>query len=248
MKRNLSILFAATLIATGAQATVFGNTTNNQGGKADASAAAAAAASATGIGVGIGQGGSATATGGTASNRTDVSTTVRNEVGQHQGQLQGQLQGQQQAAISGGNKLTNEGNNSAQSTSVKVEGDTYQAAQIPVATAYAPMVNNTANCAIGVSGGIQAATWGISGGSAFESETCVTIEQAKVAKVVFNDVATGEELMCSLAKYREARKSAGRPCNADKKAAASPGAQQTAAYEPTDPIVRARIGLPPLSK
>lgn len=149
---------------------------------------------------------------------------------------------------SGGNKLTNEGNNSAQITSVKVEGDVYEAARIPVATAYAPMVNNTANCAIGVSGGIQAATWGISGGSAFESETCVTIEQAKVAKVVFNDVATGEELMCSLAKYREARKSAGRPCNADKKAAATAGAQQTAAFEHTDPIVRARIGLPPLSK
>lgn len=129
-----------------------------------------------------------------------------------------------------------------------VQGDVYEAARIPVATAYAPMVNNTANCAIGVSGGIQAAAWGISGGSAFESETCVTIEQAKVAKVVFNDVATGEELMCSLAKYREARKSAGRPCNADKKTAAAPAAQQNAAYEPTDPIVRARIGLPPLSK
>ena len=54
--------------------------------------------------------------------------------------------------------------------------------------------------------------------------------------------------MFSLAKYREARKSAGRPCNADKKAAATAGAQQTAAFEHTDPIVRARIGLPPLSK
>lgn len=223
------------------------------GGAGGQGGAGGAGGSATAVGLG---GNVHSTIGNTNSVRNDVSSTNinanSNQQGQHQGQgqQQGQLQGQQQQAVSnsGGNRLTNEGNNAAQTTKVTVEGDTYEAAKIPVATAYAPMVNNTANCAIGVSGGIQAATWGISGGSAFESETCVTIEQAKVAKVVFNDVATGEELMCSLAKYREARKSAGRPCNADKKAAAAPGAQQTATYEPTDPIVRARIGLPPLSK
>lgn len=128
---------------------------------------------------------------------------------------------------------------SEQSTSVTVEGDSYR---LPVSSALAPMIHNTANCAIGVSGGLQAATWGISGGSAYESDTCVTIEQSKRAESM-GEVDVAREIMCSLPKYREARKTTGKPCSVDAKR----DVKQTASVEYTDPLIRRRLGLPPLT-
>lgn len=138
-------------------------------------------------------------------------------------------------AVSGGNTL-----------GVTVQGD-----QNPVSSAIAPAMNTTANCAVAVSGGITAASWSISGGSAYESDTCVTIEQAKTASAQFNDRATGEAIMCTLAKYREGRKAADRPCAQDVKPAAaktaaadaSTPAVSTAAYTGSDPFVIKRLGL-----
>ncbi|MGD9599964.1 MAG: hypothetical protein AB7P94_16690 [Steroidobacteraceae bacterium] len=119
----------------------FGGTTTVNANPS-AAAAAAAHANATGVGVGIGvggeggKGGNANATGGSASNRTDVTTNVRNDVAQGQHQAQGQ----QQQAISGGNKLTNEGNNAAQSTSVVVQGDVTESNTPPVVAGVLPSV------------------------------------------------------------------------------------------------------------
>jgi hypothetical protein len=171
--------------------------------------------------------------GGSASNRTDVSTDVRNTNlnSANAAQHQGQAQGQQQAAISGGNTF---------SSSVNVEAE-----RIPVSSAIAPSMNPTANCAIPVTGGISAASLAISGGTAYESDTCVTIEQAKVADARGERDVAGE-IMCGLDKYRAARKAVGKPCGADVKAAAAPSDAQPVArngYSGNDPIVLRRLGI-----
>jgi len=119
--------------------------------------------------------------------------------------------------------------------------------QRPVSSAVAPSMNPTANCAIPVTGGVSAASLSISGGTAYESDTCVTIEQAKTAVVQFGDRATGEAIMCTLTKYREARKVAGRPCAEAAKAASTgvvPSGFEHANLD--DPTIRRRAGLPPL--
>jgi len=125
-------------------------------------------------------------------------------------------------------------------SSVSIEADQRR---IPVSTAIAPSINPTANCAIPVTGGVSVPSISISGGSAYESETCITIEQAKVATNTFHDHETGEELMCGLEKYRAARKAVNRPCKAD---IATTKAAEAQPVEPTDPIVRRRLGLAPL--
>lgn len=76
--------------------------------------------------------------------RNDVSSTnlnsVRNDNANVQGQHQGQ--GQHQAAVSssGGNKLTNEGNNAAQVTNVSIGGDVTESNTPPVMPGVLPSV------------------------------------------------------------------------------------------------------------
>lgn len=176
-----------------------------------------------------GHGGNATAAAGSAASSSSSANAAA-----IQGQLQGQAQGQQQQAISGGNKLA-----SSVSTAVTVEAE-----RIPVSSAIAPSMNPTANCAIPVTAGVAAASLAISGGSAYESDTCVTIEQAKFADARGERDVAGE-IMCGLDKYRAGRKAAGKPCSADVQAAAAQ-AQPVAQAEYTDPIIRRRLGLAPL--
>lgn len=180
-----------------------------------------------------GHGGNATAAAGAAASSSSSASSSSNAAA-IQGQLQGQAQGQQQQAISGGNKLA-----SSVSTAVTVEAE-----RIPVSSAIAPSMNPTANCAIPVTAGVAAASLAISGGSAYESDTCVTIEQAKFADARGERDVAGE-IMCGLDKYRAGRKAAGKPCSADVQAAAAQ-AQPVAQAEYTDPIIRRRLGLAPL--
>lgn len=227
MKRNLSILFAAALIATGAHATVFGNTTNNQGGKADASAAAAAAASATGVGVGIGGvGGHASATGGNASNRTDVSTDVRNtnlnSASQHQ------AQDQQQAAISGGNTFSN-------STTI-VES------QRPVASAIAaPLAASNGTCMGSTSAGAQGVTIGLSVGTTWTDSSCDARYDAQALSSLGQPVAALARL-CQKAEIAAAVEASGQKCpTKPAPAMKTADAQPVQGYTGNDPIVRARL-------
>jgi hypothetical protein len=226
MKKQLATIVVLASIGLAAHAggnnngPVFGNVTNNTTNNAGGAGGNAAA--------------SAVAGGGNASNRTDVSTDVRNTNVNSAAQHQGQTQGQQQAAVagssSGGNTL---------STTITEAANT-------VSSAVAPSMNPTANCAIPVTGGVTAATWSISGGSAYESDTCVTIEQAKMADSRGERAVAGE-ILCGLPKYRAARKATGTPCGADKTAAAPASAPTVAASsEPTDPYIRRRLGLAPL--
>jgi hypothetical protein len=102
--------------------------------------------------------------------------------------------------------------------------------------AYAPSVHPTANCALGASVGIGGA---LSLGGSHIDENCATIEQAK-AIADLGDPYTAQEVLCSLPKVREARLRSGNRCWADKPE------NQPKVAEPTDPYVRARLGLPTL--
>lgn len=101
-----------------------GHDNSAQGGTATAGASAAASAQATGVGIG-----SATA---------GVNSTVRNDNTNEQGQMQGQQQ--QAVSNSGGNRLTNEGNNAAQRTNVVVQGDVTESNTPPVVAGVLPSV------------------------------------------------------------------------------------------------------------
>lgn len=258
-----------------------GSTTVTANPSATAGAAALSSSSATGSGTGVGfggaggaggAGGSATAVGlggnvhstigNTNSVRNDVSSTNinanSNQQGQHQGQgqQQGQLQGQQQQAVSnsGGNRLTNEGNNAAQKTSVTVEGDIYEAAKIPVATAYAaPLTASNGTCMGSSSGGAQGPGFGVSFGSTWTDSSCDMRYDAEALRAAGQPAAAIARL-CQKPEIAAAMEAAGTKCPGKAKTAAAPAvqtlpvAEQQAKYEHTDPIVRARLGLAPLSK
>lgn len=226
----------------------------------------------TGIGVGVGLGGAASvgdirnnnsATGGSVlgsgnssnSNRNDNNNSNLNAQGQQQGQGQHQGQGQGQSQSSRNdnrssanntNSNANSGNNA--STNVSVGGDTYQAARIPVATAYAPNIVATALCKFGVSGGGQGMTFGFSVGVSITDENCMLLEQVRTVSVILGQKDVAQEMMMAIPAYAEA---VGRIKN-PKAAAPIPGAGVASVIPPvqaeeTDPIKRYRLGLPPLA-
>lgn len=141
-----------------------------------------------GIGVGIGHGGDANASAGAVSiaeqlnrqvlrNRnTNTNVNHNANVGinaQRQGQGQEQGQGQAQS-LSSQIGATGSGN------STSVEGDTYEAPDIPVASAIAPDTGTTATCVVGISGGVQTMGFGVSLGSGITDEVCQMLEIARV--------------------------------------------------------------------
>lgn len=189
----------------------------------------------TGIGVGGtggqgGAGGSAVGTGGSVLGSGNSSN--RNDLNQHQGQNQGQLQGQQQGqgqqqsannrqgqkqSSNNRNDNSNSSNNSstntsygsvattAQSTSVGGDSTTYQAARIPVATAYAPNQYPTAPCVMGASLGFQAVGFGMSAGAPIKDEVCQFLEKVRSVSQVLGQPEVAREMMAAYdATYAEA--------------------------------------------
>jgi hypothetical protein len=228
MKRNLIAIIATLALTSAAHATVFGNTTNTtnnqggQGGKADASAAAAA--SAVGVGVGVGHGGN-------ASNSTNVSTDVRNT----NANTNLNSASQHQAAISGGNTVT--------STTTIVES------QRPVASAIAaPLAASNGTCMGSTSAGAQGVTIGLSVGTTWTDSSCDARYDAQALSSLGQPVAALARL-CQKAEIAAAVEASGQKCPS-KPAPAMKTAevQPVQGYTGNDPIVRARLGLAPLSK
>ena len=229
MRKTLVLLAVLATISTGASATVFGNSTSNQGGKADANAAAAA--SAVGVGVGIGQGGNASATGGSASNRTEVSTDVRNTNVNSANQSQGQHQSQAaiSGAVSGGNTFSN-------STTI-VES------QRPVASAIAaPLAASNGTCMGSTSAGAQGVTIGLSVGTTWTDSSCDARYDAQALSSLGQPVAALARL-CQKAEIAAAVEASGQKCPT-KPAPEMKTASQAPTingYTGNDPIVRARL-------
>lgn len=191
-----------------------------------------------GLGVGIGS-----ASSNASSNAASSSTSL---AAQQQGQLQGQTLNSSNVAH---NAAVNEGN----TNTVTVHGDSYEAARIPVATAYAPNIAPTASCMGASSAGLQVASFGISGGGSWVSENCEKLEQVRVVSQVLGQTEVAAQMMCSIPGYAAAREAVGQPCDepVTSKAPAATDEQVAshaapAAYSGDDPIIRARLGLPPL--
>ena len=230
-----------------------------------------------GIGIGQGGQGGAGGKGGSVIGSGNSSNLNNNSNKQNQGQAQGQVQGQSQSsknsnsnknqnaningnannnrssATGGNSQASNSGNNSDQS--VTVQGDNYEAYRIPVATAYAPNIAPTAVCMGSSSGGVQTQIVGVSLGTSWTDDNCMLLEQVRTVAAVLNDRETASEMMCDVAAYAAARERAGKPCgNVIKTAqatitttAATKPVPRSSRYEGNDPIVRKRLGLPPLN-
>jgi len=229
------------------------------GGNASAGAAALAGAIATG--------GNSNATGGAVigsgnssnSNKIDNKNTNTNAQGQQQGQAQGQQQSSnsvsgvknsgnsasKSSSNSGGNTQSNAGNN----TSVSVEGDIYQAARIPVSTAYAPSIAPTAPCMGSTSGGAQGAGFGFSIGGTWTDDNCVLLEQVRATSNL-GEKEVAQEMMQGIPAYAAAKKrlsdrKSGKASVSSATYSDSPSVTSSV-YTGNDPIVMKRLGLPPL--
>ncbi len=249
-----------------------GNSGNNcqTGGAGGNGGAGGAGGSATGIGVGIGQGGSASATGGSSnatggtanSNNLNANNNTnrnenRNTNTQGQGQAQGQMQGQAQGQVAkGGNarqgqaQSTDNANNAALTVSVAGDVSHYAAQERnPVATAYAPSISPTAVCALSMSGGAQGSAFGFSIGGSYIDKNCELLEQVRRANDIGQKEVAAEMMMdvpafAAAAKRIADRKAPKAAAPAGTTPVASVAAAQKAEY--TDPIIRSRLGLPPL--
>lgn len=192
----------------------------------------------TGVGVGIGKGGTgyggaggqggAGGRGGSVLGSGNSSNVNANTNKQAQGQMQGQAQSSKnsnrnanannnRSSATGGNSQANNSNSNANSgnnsdQSVTVNGDTYEARRIPVATAYAPNIAPTATCMGASSAGVQAPGLGISVGTSWTDENCMKLERVRTVAVVLNDPETAAAMLCDVPDYAKAREASGRPC------------------------------------
>lgn len=174
----------------------------------------------------------------TATNRTDVSTDVRNtntnvnSAAQHQGQVQGQ----QQAAVAG----SHSGGNSF-SSSVAINES-----QRPVSSAFAaPLAASNGTCMGSTSVGGQGVTIGLSMGTTWTDAEC-NRRYNSIRMQELGQTKAAVALMCQDADVAAAMKIAGTPCPGTEKVASAPATEQSAKVEYTDPIIRRRLGLPPL--
>lgn len=211
-----------------------------------------------------GTGGTAVATGGAggavvgsgnSSNRNDLSQRQ----GQDQGQFQGQAQGQKQSSNNRNNN-SNSSNNSSRNTStsygsvattaqsLSVGGDTYQAAKIPVATAYAPNIAPTAVCMGSTTAGGQGMSFGVSFGTSWTDSNCMLLEQVRTVSVVLGQKDVAAEMMMAVPAYAEAvSRLKGKVAPAVAQVETGAGIERLPRAEYQDPIIRQRLGLPPLA-
>jgi hypothetical protein len=198
-----------------------------------------------------GEGGTGIGLGGTSNVRNDNTNVGINGQDQHQRQQQGQAQGQKQSSssVSG----TQSSNNSTQassnqsSTSVRVEGDTYNApGSLKIRNTpdvFAPAIGMSAPCAVAASGGISVPGFGGSFGKAFIDTDCTVRETQRLdvetARVLasMGQAAMAAEVLCSNPRLR---------ASAPKACAGSPGAQADAKVAEElasveDPLIRARM-------
>lgn len=149
-------------------------------------------------------------------------------------------------AVGGTGGLASQGQSMDGANQQNTNVDASSSYRAAAGTAYAPAIAPTAPC-MGSSGvGAQGMSFGFSVGSAWKDEDCNDREDIRTVAVVLGDISTAEEMACAKAKYREARERMHRPCAVVKGQEVSTAQQdQTVTY--TDPFIRRRLGLAPLS-
>ncbi len=261
-KLNIAALVVATMLCSAAYATQpaqnpCGNSGNNcnTGGNGGNGGAGG---SATGVGVGIGIAGAAASSSANSTNVNANSNSNRNTntQGQSQSSTSAVNHSGNSASVSGsysgGNVQSNAGNNAR--TDVTVGGDTVTYAaqeRAPVATAYAaPLTASNGTCMGSSSAGAQGIGLGLSFGTTWTDSSCDLRYDAEALRAA-GLPAAAQARLCQKPEIVKAMEAAGTPCPGAKKAASagtvSPVASVTVAQpQYTDPIVRARLGLPPL--
>lgn len=93
-------------------------------------------------------------------------------------------------------------------------------------------------------------SFGFSIGGSYVDSNCQQLEQVRTAAAVLGDRETAAEMMCGISEaYREARASTGKPCGSRANLGKPQAVAENHPMKPEqyqDPLVRARLGLPPL--
>lgn len=165
-------------------------------------------------------------------------SSVSQTQGQGQNQGQGQTQGQGQNQLSNSTSASSNGGNSISSGPVEIENNTNYPRQTQ--SAYAPgLTVSNGTCLGSSSGGIQGPGFGVSAGSTRMDEDCNRRYNSQWLKGLgYPGAATA--LMCQDADVNKAMEVAGTPCK-------KPVLKKAAVGEYTDPYIRRRLGLPPLT-
>ena len=162
-----------------------------------------------------------------------------------------------QTVTSGPVSQSNAGNNTQ--TSVTVHGDTvtYEAQKRnPVSTAYSgPLAASNGTCLGSASGGLQTVAVGVSFGTTTLDEGCDARYDA-IALSQLGEHAAARARLCLKPEIAKAMEDAGVPCAGAKKVVAASAYAQIASASNSshetetqyrDPIIRKRLGLPPLN-
>lgn len=263
---------AGSALATGNNNGPTNATSNATGGTANANGVGIATgigmggtANATGVGIGQGgqggqggigmggQGGMGFGTGGNVNASGNSANTNFNSQDQRQGQIAVGGQGGHSSASSnsGGNVMLGGTNTATQSVGlgVTVQGDTIEAqARNPVGTAYAaPLTVSNGTCLGSASGGLQTVGVGVSFGSTKMDEGC----NARYDSLYLNALGLRSAAiarLCQVEANAKAIESTGGVCpkGAAVSAPAATNDDTAAQAKYTDPIIRQRLGLPPL--
>jgi hypothetical protein len=234
-----------------------GQTTNGcagQGGAGGAGGQATAGAVGVGVGVGIGVGGKAEAAAAVVGSGNSRNRNTNRNANTNQ------LNAGSSYSQSGGNVLNNEGSR------VTVEGDkggTYYAPaqeRNPVATAYAaPLTSSNGTCMGSSSAGGQGSAFGLSIGTTWTDANCdIRYDAIALREAGLADAAKFR--LCQKPDLRKAIEASGGSCEPRKTASAAPpvvvgtgnssgvgsGGTGSTVSQYQDPIIRARLGLPPL--
>lgn len=233
-------------------------------GNSNATATGGMGGSVLGSGNSAATGGSVLGSGNSANQNTNLNGNV-NTNGNNNTNLNG---------VSGVNRSSNTNNVSSSSNSnsaassnnnneITIQGDTYEAQKRnPVSTAYAaPLSAANGTCMGSTSVGAQGVAFGLSVGSTWKDESCDMRYDAEALRAAGLNAAAQARL-CQKPEIAKAMEAAGTACPGSKaKTAAAPAQPAPAAttvatskidmtpgptYTGNDPIIRARLGLPPL--
>lgn len=270
-----SLVFVSVCAATSAHATVFGNTDNSttnapvaHGGNASAGAQAGAIAGAAAGAAVVGSGNSSN------TNRNNNANVQGQQQGQQQGQAQSSRNSNRNTSTStsrggaggegglavGGNVTTGAVANRNDGNNVTINGDqagsgamTMYAAQerAPASTAYAaPLTSSPETCMGSSSGGAQGANFGVTFSTTWESVKCDRRMNARALQSLGKATAA-LSLLCQDKDVQAALEATGEKCPAVvvRASATSAPVATSSAVQPQyqDPIIRSRLGLPPLN-
>jgi len=244
-----------------------GGTGNGYGGNGYGGAGGSASAGAVGVGIAAGGAGGNGGSGGAggaggqggaggsvvgSGNSSATGGAVVGSGNSTQGQQQGQAQSSKNSNRNDNRSsasASNSGNNAAQQVNVGGDTVTYQAPKIPVATAYAAgLTASNGTCMGSTSAGVQGMSVGVSIGSTWKDAGCDRRYNAQALAAV-GQAKAAVALLCQDTDIARAMDVAGTPCaKAEVKVSDTVIDADTtvAQVQHTDPIVRSRLGLPPL--